>query len=79
MDRRGRSAIGHVLELQRALGLREAEAIRGGNPETLARWHYELEGRGYVRVIEGTKGGRAPDVPPCQPRSRSHGDRTERA
>ena len=46
MDRRGRSAIGHVLELQRALGLREAEAIRGGNPETLARWHRELDGRG---------------------------------
>jgi hypothetical protein len=65
MDRRGRSAIGHVLELQRALGLREAEAIRGGNPETLARWHRELDGRGYVRVIEGTKGGRARDVHPA--------------
>jgi hypothetical protein len=65
MDRRGRSAIGHVLELQRALGLREAEAIRGGNPETLARWLRELQGRGYVRVIEGTKGGRARDVHPA--------------
>jgi hypothetical protein len=65
MDRRGRSAIGQVLELQRALGLREAEAIRGGNPETLARWHRELDGRGYVRVIEGTKGGRARDVHPA--------------
>jgi hypothetical protein len=64
-DRRGRSAIGHVLELQRALGLREAEAIRGGNPETLARWHRELQGRGYVRVIEGTKGGHARDVHPA--------------
>jgi hypothetical protein len=64
-DRLGRSAIGHVLELQRALGLREAEAIRGGNPETLARWHRELQGRGYVRVIEGTKGGRARDVHPA--------------
>jgi hypothetical protein len=61
-DRLGRSAIGNVLELQRALGLREAEAIRGGNPETLARWHRELQGRGHVRVIEGTKGGRARDV-----------------
>jgi hypothetical protein len=64
-DRLGRSAIGHVLELQRALGLREAEAIRGGNPETLARWLRELQGRGYVRVIEGTKGGRARDVHPA--------------
>ena len=62
MDRLGRSAIGNVLELQRALGLREAEAIRGGNAETLARWHRELQERGYVRVIEGTKGGRARDV-----------------
>lgn len=65
MDRRGRSAIGHVLELQRALGLREAEAIRGGNPETLARWQRELQERGQVRVIEGTKGGRARDVHPA--------------
>jgi hypothetical protein len=64
-DRLGRSAIGNVLELQRALGLREAEAIRGGNPETLARWHRELQGRGRVRVIEGTKGGRARDVHPA--------------
>ncbi len=65
MDRRARSAIGNVLELQRALGLREAEAIRGGNPETLVRWHRELQGRGHVRVIEGTKGGRARDVHPA--------------
>ena len=65
MDRLDRCAIGNVLELQRALGLREAEAIRGGNPETLARWHRELQGRGHVRVIEGTKGGRARDVHPA--------------
>jgi hypothetical protein len=45
--------------------LREAEAIRGGNPETLARWHRELEGHGYVRVIEGTKGGHAREVRPA--------------
>jgi hypothetical protein len=64
-DRLGRSAIGHVLELQRALGLREAEAIRGGNPETLARWQRELQQHGHVRVIEGTKGGRARDVHPA--------------
>jgi hypothetical protein len=65
MDRRGRSAIGNVLELQRDLGLREAEAIRGGNPETLARWHRELQERRSVRIIEGTKGGRARDVHPA--------------
>lgn len=65
MDRLGRSAIGHVLEMQRALGLREAEAVRGGNPETLARWHRELQGRGNVRVIEGTKGGHPRDVHPA--------------
>ena len=64
-DRLGRSAIGNVLELQRALGLREAEAIRGGNAETLARWHRELQGHGHVRIIEGTKGGRARDVHPA--------------
>jgi hypothetical protein len=64
-DRLGRSAIGHVLELQRAFGLREAEAIRGGNPETLARWLRELEGRSCVRVVEGTKGGHARDVHPA--------------
>jgi hypothetical protein len=64
-DRLGRPAIGHVLELQRTLGLREAEAIRGGNPETLARWFRELEEHGHVRVIEGTKGGRARDVHPA--------------
>jgi hypothetical protein len=65
MDRLGRSAIGNVLELQRALGLREAEAIRGGNAETLARWHREIQGRGYLRVLEGTKGGHARDVHPA--------------
>jgi hypothetical protein len=47
------------------LGLREAEAIRGGNAETLARWHCELQARAYVRVIEGTKGGHARDVHPA--------------
>lgn len=65
MDRLDRSALGNVLELQRALGLREAEAIRGGNPETLARWQRELQGRGYVHVIEGTKNGRPRDVHPA--------------
>jgi len=65
MDRFDRSSIGNVLELQRALGLREAEAIRGGSPETLAHWQRELQERNQVRVIEGTKGGRARDVHPA--------------
>lgn len=33
--------------------------------ETLARWQRELQERGYVRVIEGTKGGRPRDVHPA--------------
>lgn len=65
MDRLGRSGIGAVLELQRALGLREMEAIRAGQADTLARWQRELTERGYVRVIEGTKGGRPRDVHPA--------------
>jgi site-specific recombinase XerD len=65
MDRLDRSSIGNVLELQRAFGLREAEAIRGGTPETLARWHRELQERRSVRIIEGTKGGHARHVHPA--------------
>jgi len=61
----GRPGIGSILELQRALGLREAEAIRAGQAETLARWQRELQERGSVRVIEGTKGGRPRDVYPA--------------
>ena len=60
----GRPGISAVLELQRALGLREAEAIRAGQGETLIRWQRELQERGYVGVIEGTKGGRPRDVHP---------------
>jgi hypothetical protein len=65
MDQLGRSGIGAVLELQRALGLREAEAIRGGNRDTLARWARELATRGSARIIEGTKGGRTRDTHPA--------------
>lgn len=60
----GRTGIGETLELQRTLGLREAEAIRGGNADTLARWQRELGERGCVSVIEGTKGGKSRDVKP---------------
>jgi hypothetical protein len=65
MEQLGRSGIGATLELQRALGLREAEAIRAGQKETLGRWARELSTKGSVRVIEGTKGGRPRDVQPA--------------
>jgi hypothetical protein len=65
MGRLGRPSIGAILELQRALGLREAEAIRAGQVETLARWQCELRARGCVRVIESTKGGRVREVHPA--------------
>ena len=65
MERLGRPSIGAILELQRALGLREMEAIRAGQMETLLRWQYELAERGCVRVIEGTKGGRLREVHPA--------------
>jgi len=61
----GRHSIGSILELQRALGLREAEAIRASQMETLTRWQRELQERGSVRVIEGTKGGRPRQVHPA--------------
>lgn len=66
MDRLGRANIGVLLELQRFLGLREMEAIRGGELGTLARWQRELQERGSVSVISGTKGGRSRDVHPAQ-------------
>lgn len=66
MSRLGRPNIGALLELQRSLGLREVEAIRGGQMETLARWQRELQEHGYVRVISGTKGARPRDVHPAQ-------------
>lgn len=65
MDLLGRSGMGITLELQRAFGLREAEAIRGGQPETLVRWLRELQTRGCVRVFEGTKGGKLREVHPA--------------
>ncbi|MET0499656.1 MAG: integrase domain-containing protein [Steroidobacteraceae bacterium] len=61
----GRPSIGAILELQRALGLREAEAIRASQMETLTRWQRELQEQGSVRVIEGTKGRRPREVHPA--------------
>jgi len=66
MDRLGRPGLGVLLELQRSLGLREVEAIRGGQMEPLARWQRELQEHGSARVIAGTKGGRPRDVHPAQ-------------
>jgi len=66
MARLGRPYIGAILELQRSLGLREVEAIRGGQMETLTRWQRELQEHGSVRVIAGTKGARPRDVHPAQ-------------
>lgn len=65
MEQFGRPAIGVTLELQRALGLREAEAIRAGQVETLSRWERELREHGRVGVVEGTKGGRPREVHPA--------------
>lgn len=65
MAQMNRPGIGATLELQRALGLREAEAIRAGQADTLTRWQRELQARGSVRVVEGTKGGRPRDVSPA--------------
>jgi hypothetical protein len=66
MDRLGRPNIGALLELQRSLGLREVEAIRGADVEALARWQRTLQEHGSVRVIAGTKGARPRDVRPAQ-------------
>jgi len=64
-ERLGRPDVGAILELQRALGLREMEAIRAGRSDTLLRLHRELTERGCARVIEGTKGGRVREVHPA--------------
>ena len=65
MEQLGRPGIAKTLELQRALGLRETEAIRAGQAETLSRWERELREHGRVHVVEGTKGGRPRDVHPA--------------
>lgn len=64
-QRLGRPGLGILLELQRALGLREVEAVRGSERDVLTRWLRELEERGSVLVIAGTKGARPRDVHPA--------------
>jgi site-specific recombinase XerC len=46
-----------VMELQRALGLRMQEALKGSTEDNLKQWQKQLQ-HGYARVTEGTKGGR---------------------
>lgn len=65
MDQLGRPNIGALLELQRALGLREMEAIRAGQADTLRRWHRELAQSGCVRVFDGSKNRRPREVHPA--------------
>lgn len=50
-------AAAQVMELQRALGLRMNEAVRGANVDTLTLWQQQLQ-HGYAKVVDGTKGGR---------------------
>ncbi len=51
------------LKLERALGLRAAEAIQ--SPKSLATWEKALEAGKSVTVIHGTKGGRPRDSAPA--------------
>ncbi|GFE87971.1 integrase domain-containing protein [Steroidobacter agaridevorans] len=64
-ERLGRPDMGAILELQRALGLREIEAVRAGQGDTLHRLHRELIERGSASIIDGTKGGRVREVHPA--------------
>lgn len=54
-------AVRSVLELQRELGLRQAEGVRAQR-DTLQRWEKELSRGDTIRVVEGTKGGRIRDT-----------------
>lgn len=49
--------IGQVMELQRSLGLRVNEAVKGANKDTLQQWQKQLQ-QGYAEITKGTKGGR---------------------
>lgn len=53
------------LELQHELGLRMREAIQSG--ESLRGWEQALQRGDRVRVLHGTKGGRARDTLPNDP------------
>lgn len=46
-----------IMELQRSLGLRQQEALRGATRDNLKQWEKQLKD-GYARVEKGTKGGR---------------------
>lgn len=46
-----------IMELQRSLGLRQQEALKGATRDNLKQWEKQLK-EGYARVEKGTKGGR---------------------
>jgi hypothetical protein len=46
-----------IMELQRALGLRMQEALKGSTEDNLKQWQKQLQ-QSYAKVIKGTKGGR---------------------
>lgn len=52
------AGVAAVARLQRALGLRQMEALRGANSETLNQWKSQIFEK-IVHVKRGTKGGRA--------------------
>lgn len=46
-----------IMELQRALGLRQQEALKGATRDNLKQWEKQLK-EGYAKIEKGTKGGR---------------------
>lgn len=58
---------GHAacMQLQRELGLRSREAVMSG--QSLRAWERSIERGAPVRVLHGTKGGRARDTYPVAP------------
>lgn len=46
-----------IMELQRSLGLRQQEALKGATRDNLKQWEKQLK-EGYAKVEKGTKGGR---------------------
>lgn len=55
--------VARVVDLQRALGLRAEEGVKGC--KSLATWERQLAAGQPVRVVFGTKGGRPRDVRPA--------------
>lgn len=55
--------VAHVVDLQRALGLRAEEGVKAC--KSLATWERQITAGQPVRVVFGTKGGRPRDVSPA--------------